>query len=85
LCKKKKREIVMGKFLTFCNLILLGLMAFWFINDSHMRFDEYLIIAGISLLAVLNIVYIHSDANEESLLNLWIKTKKKKLKDELDK
>ena len=75
----------MGKFLTFCNLILLGLMAFWFINDSHMRFDEYLIIAGISLLAVLNIVYIHSDANEESLLNLWIKTKKKKLKDELDK
>ena len=76
----------MGKFLTFCNLILVGLMAFWFIHDgSNIRFGEFLIIAGISLLAVLNIVYIHSDENEESLLNLWIKTKKKKLKDELDK
>ena len=85
MCKKKKREIDMGKFLTFCNLILVGFMAFCFIDKSNVGFVEFLVYGGISLLAVLNILYIHSDENEESLLNLWIKTKKKKLKDELDK
>lgn len=75
----------MGKFLIFCNLILVGLMALAFIDERNVDFVEFLVYGGISLLAVLNILYIHSDENEESLLNLWIKTKKKKLKDELDK
>ena len=75
----------MGKFSKFCNLVFIGLMAWELLQQRNIDFEDILIYGGFSLLAVLNILYIHANENEESLLHLWIKTKKKKLKDELDK
>jgi len=88
LCKKG-REIVMsklGKSLLFCNFALIGCMVFGLIEERNIDFGEFLVFAGICLFAVLNIYYMLShDDTEDSLFTLWIKTKKKKLKDELDK
>ena len=79
----------LGKFALFCNFALIGFMVFLFIFsliEGGMDFGFFLVLTGICLFAVLNIYYMLShDDTEDSLFALWVKTKKKKLKDELDK
>jgi hypothetical protein len=79
----------LGKFVLFCNFALIGFMVFLFISlliEGGMDFIYFLVLTGICLFAVLNIYYMLShDDTEDSLYTLWVKTKKKKLKDELGK
>jgi hypothetical protein len=73
-------------FLIANNLFFLLVVLYAVIFNSRMDgVKDAILFVYLAVYPMLNVLYIYNDAGNESMFSLWIKVKKKKLKDELEK